>query len=108
MNRCLTSALFAAALMMGMSTANAAPLSATQANAEVDNGLELVHGGHRSCRAGAGGWHRHTRDGDRVRCGRSVRVYRSEPSVSIRVGKTHRHRDHDRRRDRDGDRRDRR
>ena len=108
MNRCLTSALFAAALTMGVSAAHAAPLSATQANAEVDNGLELVHGGHRSCRAGAGGWHRHTRHGDRIRCGRSVRVYRSEPSVSIHVGKTHRHRDHDRRRDRDGDQRDRR
>lgn len=110
MNRCLTSALFASALMLGMNTANAAPLSATQANPVVDSGVELVHGGHRSCRGGPSGWHRHTRDGDRVRCGRSVRIYRSEPSVSIRVGKTHRHRDrdHDRRRDRDGDRRDRR
>ena len=108
MNRCLASALFASALMIGMSAANAAPLSATSMNAEVGNGLELVHGGHRSCRAGAGGWHRHTRHGDRVRCGRSVRVYRSEPSVSIRVGKTHRHRHHDRDRHRDHDRRDRR
>jgi hypothetical protein len=108
MNRCLTSALFASALMLGMTPANAAPLSATPVDQAADSGIEPVHGGHRSCRSGGGGWHRHTRDGDRVRCGRSVRVYRSEPSVSIRVGKTHRHRDHDRRRDRDGDRRDRR
>jgi hypothetical protein len=109
MNRCLSSVLFASALVMGATVANAAPLPATQVNPMVGSGIELVHGGHRSCRAGPGGWHRHARDGDRVRCGRSVRVYRSEPSVSIRVGKTHRHRDHDRRRDhRDGDRRDRR
>jgi hypothetical protein len=104
MNRCLSSVLFASALVMAMNVAKAAPLPATQANSSVGSGVDLVHGGHRSCRAGPGGWHRHARDGDRVRCGRSVRVYRSEPSVSIRVGKTHRHRD----RDRDHDRRDRR
>ena len=106
MNRCLTSALFASALLFGATAANAAPLSATSVTPEV-SGVELVHGGHRSCREGGGGWHRHTGGGDRVRCGRSVRLYRSEPSVSIRVGKDRRHdrRDGDRR---DGDRRDRR
>ena len=105
MNRCLTSALFASAIMFGATAANAAPLSATPATSEAVSGVELVHGGHRSCREGGGGWHRHSWDGDRIRCGRSVRVYRSEPSVSIRVG-----RDRDRRDGRrgDGDRRDRR
>jgi len=45
--------------------------------------------------------------GGRVNCGRSVRVYRSESSVSNRIGNSHLHRhDHDRLRDRD--RRDRR
>ena len=102
MNRCLSSALFASVWMFGAAAANAAPLSAVPVAPEAVNGVELVHGGHRSCRSG----HRHSWDGDRVRCGRGVRVYSSEPSVSIRVGKTHRDRDHDRRRD--NDRRDRR
>ncbi len=99
--------------MLVASAANAAPLSGTPAAAETASGVELVHGGHRSCREGGGGWHRHTWRGDRIRCGRSVRVYRSEPSVSIRVGKDRRdgRRDGVRRGDgdrRDGDRRDRR
>ena len=101
MNRCLTSALFASALMFGATAANAAPMSATPVAPEAVRGVELVHGEHRSCRSG----HRHSRSGDRVRCGAGVTVYRTEPSVSIRVGK-----DRDRRDGRrgDGDRRDRR
>ena len=104
MNRCLSLALFASALIFGAAAANAAPLSAVPAAPEAGRGVELVHGGHRSCRSG----HRHSWDGDRVRCGRGVRVYSSEPSVSIRLGKTHRHRDRDHDRRRDNDRRDRR
>ena len=97
--------------MFGATAANAAPLSPVAP--EATSGVELVHGDHRSCRSGPAGWHRHTRGGDRVRCGRSVRVYRTEPSVSIRVGKDRRdgRRDGVRRGDgdrRDGDRRDRR
>jgi hypothetical protein len=104
MNRCLSSVLFASAFMFAAAAANAAPLSAVPPAPEAAGGVDLVHGGHRSCRSG----HRHSWDGDRVRCGPSVRIYRSEPSVSIRLGKTHRHRDRDHDRRRDSDRRDRR
>ena len=51
-------------------------------NAEVDNGLELVHGGHRSCRASTGEWHRHTRRTCQLRAQRPrlpQRIQRFEP-----------------------------
>ena len=97
MNRCLTSAFFASALVYSATAANAAPLSAPPASQGASSAVELVHGGHRSCRSG----HRHSRDGGRTRCGYYHRD--SGPGVTIQLGSrrdrhhNRRHRDHDRR-----------
>lgn len=99
MNSLLSSALFASALMLGASAAGAAPLSTAPIAPQAGNGTELIHGGHRSCRSG----HRHSRDGDRVRCGHHYRS--SGPGVTIQLGRDRRHHDRrDHRRDRRHDR----
>jgi hypothetical protein len=56
--------LFAAAA----SVAGAAPSNVGQMVDGVSNGVTQVHGGHRSCERGPGGWHRHNRYGERRHC----------------------------------------
>ena len=95
MKRLLASTLFAAAVVFG-SAANAAPLSpATSAPAGAEAQVEKVHGYHRSCRRGPTRWHRHTRSGRIVRCGRhGVRVI--APTYGVYVGPTRKYYRHHR------------
>jgi hypothetical protein len=65
----LTAAAF---LMTASAYANAAPMPAVGANADISaksaGNLIEVHGRHSACRVGARGWHRHVwRRGERVR-----------------------------------------
>lgn len=92
MKRLLSATLFAAAVTFG-SAANAAPLSpAPMAPNGFSTQVEKVHGYHRSCQRGPAKWHRHTRSGRNVWCGRprgGVRVY--TPSVGVYVAPSRRH-----------------
>jgi hypothetical protein len=96
----LSSVMIGGALVLATSWGvQAAPLAPQSQN--VLSAVEKVHGYHRSCR---GEWsHRHTRDGDRVPCGRSYYYRDSGPSIHLRFGnrdRGHRHRRHHRGRDR--------
>jgi hypothetical protein len=98
MNRFLYSAFLGATLAVGASmTASAAPLSPLPGTPSTESGIEKVHDFHRSCRRG----HRHTSDGDRVRCGSYYRRD-SSPGITLQLGTRDRHdrRDRDHRRDR--------
>lgn len=100
MKRLLSATLFAAFVTFG-TAANAAPISpAPMAPAGITSQVEKVHRYHRSCQRGPAKWHRHTRSGRNVSCGRprrGVRVY--APSVGVYVAPRSRHYRH--RRDRD-------
>jgi len=67
------------------SISNAAPLNVGQEPGEVSNDLVQVHGGHRSCERGPGGWHRHNRYGERRLC-REWRGGGRRPDYCVRVG----------------------
>lgn len=85
--------LCAAALVCGASlTASAAPLAPSAPSAQ--SGVEKVHGYHRSCRGGPHWRHRHTWDGDRVRCGGYYYRYYREPGITLRFGTRERHHRH--------------
>lgn len=74
-------AFFAAAA----STASAAPVNVGQVPDGLSSGLILVHGRHRSCERGPGGWHRHNRYGERRPC-REWRGEGRRPDYCVRVG----------------------
>jgi hypothetical protein len=50
------------------SVAGAAPSNIGQMPEGVSNGVVQVHGNHRSCERGPGGWHRHNQFGERRPC----------------------------------------
>jgi hypothetical protein len=86
MIRALKTAGAAAVLAITASVAGAAAPSSVGPVAEgVDNSLVRVHGYHRSCERGPGGWHRHNQWGERRPCrrwdGRGRR-----PDYCVRVG----------------------
>jgi len=51
----------------------------------LNNGIVQVHGSHRSCQRGPGGWHRHNRFGERRLC-REWRGEGRRPDSCVRVG----------------------
>lgn len=61
-------ALSALAVVASIGTANAAPISGLGKAPAAENGLVQVHGRHRSCNLGVGGWHRSPRHGVRISC----------------------------------------
>ena len=65
--------------------AHAAPSNMSPMADGARGNLVLVHGNHRSCERGRGGWHRHNRFGERRSCrrwdGRGQR-----PDTCVRVG----------------------
>jgi len=75
-------------LMAAAASANAAPISAfgqsTDMSANSAGNLIEVHGGHKRCRYGLGGWHRHV-----WRHGKRIRI----PCHSYRRNHRHRHND---------------
>jgi hypothetical protein len=48
--------------------AGAAPSNVGQVPEGLSNGVVQVHGNHRSCERGPGGWHRHNQFGERRPC----------------------------------------
>lgn len=82
MSKTLVAAVSFAAIT---SMANAAPATIGHVPDGLSSGLIQVHGYHRSCQRGPGGWHRHDRFGERRLCrqwdGRGRR-----PDACVRVG----------------------
>src|SRR4029453_3116333 len=79
-------ALGAAAILAALtSIASAAPATMGYVPDGLSNGVIQVHGSHRSCERGPGGWHRHNRFGEYRPCrewdGRGRR-----PDACVRVG----------------------
>jgi hypothetical protein len=87
MNKLTFSAIVAATVAIGASTATAAPLR--MAEPGIEAGVQLTHGRHRYCAGGPGWRHRHTWRGHRVPCYRYYRRHR--PGVILRFGDRHRH-----------------
>jgi hypothetical protein len=58
----------AALLAATASMASAAPANMSQVPAGMSGDVVQVHGDHRSCQRGPGGWHRHNRYGERRPC----------------------------------------
>ena len=75
----------AALLAATASIASAAPTSVGQMREGLSNGVIQVHGDHRSCQRGRGGWHRHNRFGERRPC-REWRGEGRRPEACVRVG----------------------
>lgn len=72
-------------LAVTASVAGAAPANVGQAPNGLSNGVIQVHGSHRSCERGRGGWHRHNRWGERRPC-RRWDGRGSRPNACVRVG----------------------
>lgn len=96
MKRILSVIAIAGAAIFAAAAANAAPPSlGTTLPTGIQTNVEKAHGYHRSCRRWRGWWHRHTRSGRRISCGR--RFYRPGVSLYIGPGYTrHRHYRHHR------------
>ena len=64
-----------------------APLRPTSANCLKASsiGVTQVHGNHRSCERGPGGWHRHNRYGERRPC-REWRGQGRRPDACVKFG----------------------
>lgn len=75
-----TATLFAATA----SLASAAPAVGPALDGASNNVVQ-VHGNHRSCERGRGGWHRHNRYGERRPC-REWRGEGRRPDSCVRVG----------------------
>jgi hypothetical protein len=74
------------ALLAAMaSTANTAPVNFSHVADRLNRDLVQVHGYHRSCERGPGGWHRHNRYGERRHC-REWRGEGRRPDYCVRVG----------------------
>ncbi len=67
------------------SIAGAAPAGIGQVPDGAYSGVVQVHGRHRSCERGPGGWHRHNRFGERRLC-REWRGQGRRPDACVRVG----------------------
>lgn len=66
--------------------AGAAPLQAPSAGATAPGaGVTQVHGFHRDCRRGPGGWHRHNKWGERRAC-RAWRGQGKRPDFCVKIG----------------------
>ena len=79
--------LAAAGLLASAATmASAATGSFGQVPDGVTNNLVQVHGSHRSCERGGGGWHRHNRFGERRAC-REWRGEGRRPDSCVRFGR---------------------
>jgi hypothetical protein len=72
-------------LFASASWANAAPANMSHVTDGLSAGLIQVHGFHRSCQRGPGGWHRHNRFGERRRC-RSWDGRGRRPDACVRFG----------------------
>jgi hypothetical protein len=68
------------------SMAVAAPSTNLQSTRGVENDIVRVHGRHRSCERGPGGWHRHNHYGERRHC-REWRGEGRRPDFCVRVGR---------------------
>lgn len=76
----------AAVLAFSLHAANAAPIQSSPAGAtEPGAGLTQVHGFHRDCRRGPGGWHRHNKWGQRRAC-RPWGGKGKRPDYCVKVG----------------------
>jgi hypothetical protein len=78
----------ASLLAVTASITNAAPISVGQAPGGMSNDLVQIHGSHRSCERGPGGWHRHNRYGERRSC-REWRGHGRRPDYCVRVGEVY-------------------
>ena len=78
--------LAAAALLASTaSMAGAVPANVSQLSEGLSSDIVRVHGNHRSCERGPGGWHRHNRYGERRPC-REWRGEGRRPDACVRVG----------------------
>jgi hypothetical protein len=75
----------AAVLTAAGSIASAGSISVGQPQDGIGNSVIKVHGNHRSCERGPGGWHRHNRFGERRPCRRWHGQGR-RPDYCVRVG----------------------
>jgi Spy/CpxP family protein refolding chaperone len=75
----------AAVLAATASMASAAPANMSQVPAGVSGDVVQVHGNHRSCQRGPGGWHRHNRNGERRQC-REWRGQGRRPDACVKFG----------------------
>jgi hypothetical protein len=81
----LKTAAVVAFAVAAVSTAGAAPSYVGQLPDGQTAGVVRVHGEHRSCQRGPGGWHRHNRFGERRPC-REWRGEGRRPDYCVRVG----------------------
>jgi hypothetical protein len=78
--------LVAAALLASTaSMASAVPANIAQPPEGLSSDIVRIHGNHRSCERGPGGWHRHNRYGERRPC-REWRGQGRRPDYCVRVG----------------------
>jgi len=78
--------ILSAVLLAGTaSMANAGLAAATKLPEGLNNDVIQVHGFHRSCQRGPGGWHRHNRFGEWRPC-REWRGGGPRPDACVRVG----------------------
>ena len=75
----------AALLAVTASMASAAPANMSQVQDGASSNIVKVHGNHRSCERGRGGWHRHNRFGERRPC-RQWRGQGRRPDSCVRFG----------------------
>jgi len=75
----------AALLAATASMASAAPANMSQVPAGMSGDIVQVHGNHRSCQRGPGGWHRHNRHGERRPC-REWRGQGRRPDSCVKFG----------------------
>ena len=85
MIRTLKTLAAAGLLAAAASMATAAPGNIGQVPDGASNGVTQVHGGHRSCERGPGGWHRHNRFGERRPC-REWRGQGRRPDSCVKFG----------------------
>lgn len=75
----------AALLAASASIASAAPANMSQVPAGMSGDVVQVHGNHRACERGPGGWHRHNRHGERRPC-REWRGQGRRPDSCVKLG----------------------
>jgi hypothetical protein len=75
----------AALLAATASMATAAPANVGHLPDGLSSDLVRVHGDHRSCQRGPGGWHRHNRNGERRPC-REWRGEGRRPDACVKFG----------------------
>lgn len=84
--KAVTGAAAACVLALSFGAAGAAPFQSTQGGvAAGESNVIQVHGFHRECRRGPGGWHRHNKWGQRRAC-RPWRGGGPRPDVCVKVG----------------------